>query len=389
MTAGNPTPRSAATLIFVPDLGRDPLSSTEVVAKSIAAEAGLRAGVVALKDDTAAAPRGMRSVGTVFVDGARVLDVLELDYRDAVEALDADPKTEREGVPPGLIQTLLYTLRGVLLWGTAALRLGKGKSKSRMAKAQLLLGVILAFILLLALLFLIVAAAAALLSGTSLGNSLPEWLTDVSKPFAGWGGLVTVAAYVSFRSNILRSAQRVRQLLRYLDEPHTALEISRLLRAGIDALADEGYQGKIHVLAYSFGSLVVLDDLVPDDGTSLHPRDPATKITSLVTVGCPYDITMVYFPRHYTNRRPRRPELPWRNIFIASDVLGSNFVEDKDDTKEGEAEVLGMKVNSVRYLLSEKLTWFGLLRQVGLRQHTKYWDKSGGCWVHVLDLWGL
>ena len=55
-----------------------------------------------------------------------------------------------------------------------------------------------------------------------------------------------------------------------MSEPAAAKEISDRLTYAIDAILDEGlYAGRIHVLAYSFGSIVVVDDLAPPTGTSV------------------------------------------------------------------------------------------------------------------------
>jgi hypothetical protein len=383
--AAGPYPRAPATLIFIPGLGHDGINAAEVVASSIASEANMGRGVVEAKTSTATAPRGLRAVSTLFADGRRVLDIVELDYRDDLEALDREPLSQREGVPPGLLRTTVYSFSGLWLWMRAIPR----GNKAGMAKAQLLAGALLVFLLCLALVLTWVAAVAALVAGTGLEAYLPQWMTAPDRPVALLGGLISAAVYAKYRTRILRTAQRIRQLMMYLREPAEAVRISRSLSVAVDALLDEQYEGDIHLLAYSFGGLVVIDDLIPASGTPVAVTERvAERITSLVTVGCPHDFVRLYFPQHFRRRRPRRTDLPWRNIFIASDVLGSNFLEG-DDTKACRSSVAGMPVDSFQYLPSERLTWTGLLRQAGLRQHTKYWDPGGGCWGFVLDLWGF
>lgn len=109
-----------------------------------------------------------------------------------------------------------------------------------------------------------------------------------------------------------------------------------------------------------------------------------------MTVGCPYDFVQAYFPKFFSDMRESvRPDLKWQNVFIASDIFGSNFKERGDD-EAGEATGPGeMSLFSHRYLPTERLRWYGFMKQAGLRQHNKYWDNEGGCWTFVTHLWNL
>ncbi|MEI6623563.1 MAG: hypothetical protein WCP28_16860 [Actinomycetes bacterium] len=382
--------RAPGLLIFVPGLGRDAFNSAAVVAESIACTANLSRGRVTATSDTPPAPAGLRAVRTISVDGVRVLDIVELDYYDALAVLDANDGTRTEAVPPGFLRTFWYTGYGLAV-GLRALLPGR-TVKSGKAKANLLYGTVLMLVLLLAFIWIAASAAALILSGTRWSVNIPAML-DPAPGAVLVGGAAATSVYLALRRRILLGAQRIRQLLRYLSEPAEAKEITDRLDYAIDAVLDQGlYAGHIHVLAYSFGSIVVLDDLAPPIGTSLSGTQRVSNaISSLVTVGCPYDFIRQYRPRYFEDRAPRRPDLMWRNVFIASDVFGSNFKR-KDDDSVGSDVVTALNwpvTQTIRYLPAERLTFWGVFRMAGLRQHAKYWTANGGCWSSVIDLWGF
>ena len=168
-----PPPGSAERreCIFVPGLGQDSFNTGAVVAESIAGTANLSRGRVSALTNTPPAPAGLRAVRTISVDGVRILDVVELDYKDALAVLDANDGTRTEAVPPGFLQTLWYTGYGLAL-GLRALLPGH-KAKSGKAKANLVYGTALMLVLLLAFVWIAASALVVLLSGTEWSDLVP------------------------------------------------------------------------------------------------------------------------------------------------------------------------------------------------------------------------
>jgi hypothetical protein len=80
------------------------------------------------------------------------------------------------------------------------------------------------------------------------------------------------------------------------------------------------------------------------------------------------------------NRQSRVQDLPWTNIFIPSDVLGSNMA-DRDDTEAPAPEqvvgVAGMKPTQTVQFTDEKLTWSGIPARRGFLSHGDYWSVPG------------
>ena len=88
-------------------------------------------------------------------------------------------------------------------------------------------------------------------------------------------------------------------------------------------LTNENRYERIHIVAYSMGSIIVLDALFP----RTKPLGAFRTVDGLVTIGCPADIIQMYWPDYFRGRhRPIKKPAPWINIFIPSDLLASNFI---------------------------------------------------------------
>lgn len=378
-----PVPRADATLIYVPGLGHDALNTADIIAASVAAS-GSEYGpaLIAANETLPPATPGLTAVATIKRGERRLLDVTELDYRQALEGLADDDG--KEGVAPNLFVQSWYAALGLGL----SFKAWRARSKSRKAQFQLLLGAAGAFTLFAAFLLTLVSFVTTLLMAWDV--PVPELVSSSAPWVALFGGLVTTTALASGRKVLLRGGRRIQQVLRYFNEEEERNKITAALRRAVDALAESGYQGDIHVLAYSFGSIVALDAYTHGGSPGRVP-DGIVATKSLVTVGCPHDFVALYMPSHHEARQPWRPELPWQNVFVASDVFGSNFESDeRSDTVAGVRQTdLGWTVVNHRHLLQEELTWGRVLLGVGLRKHNTYWDKSGGCWDSLLSGWGL
>lgn len=245
-STSTPVTRAEDTLIFVPGTGYGASNSAESVAISIAAAVDPGRTRVEVKAETPAATRGLRAASTIVVDAHRVLDVVELDYREKMATLDQDPSSG-QAIPPNLFQMVWFTAWG--FWRVLA-AFGKG-SKGGVARAHLFLGALLVVLLVSAFALTALSVVALLLAGIVDQESWPSWIVRPEEGLVLLGGLVSGAAYLAFRAKILRAAEALRQWMRYIDEPSDALTVSRRLTAAVDGLIDDGYAGKIHILAYS------------------------------------------------------------------------------------------------------------------------------------------
>ncbi|NGP89506.1 hypothetical protein [Fodinibius halophilus] len=89
----------------------------------------------------------------------------------------------------------------------------------------------------------------------------------------------------------------------------------------------------IHLVSYSFGSIIALDSLFPND-SPLVPR--FKMIDTLTTIGTPYDFISTYWPEYFKNRMQYEGTPgAWINIYMKSDVFGSNFIDSKTGETSG------------------------------------------------------
>lgn len=267
-----------------------------------------------------------------------------------------------------------------------ALRRG---AKTAMAKFQLAIG-------LFAVCALIFAAAVAILAAlVGIGVGVPDAIEDVfdgdtaSVTFTAVG-LTAVLAWSAVRRWLLAMAVTVQQTLSYVDnEDRHSDTVTLTVDLAVDGLRDSGWTGAIHLLGYSFGSLVVFDAMFPP-AHSRRSADAVAAVRSVTTIGCPLDAVRLFRPAYAAGRDVRVPAAPWRNVFIATDVFGSNLQNGDDSNTHGSAAlgVGGAEATSIRYL-DDALTWGAVLKMKGFRSHAGYWGgpDEGSCFDILVDHW--
>lgn len=207
------------------------------------------------------------------------------------------------------------------------------------------------------------------------------------------------------RKKILALATTTQRLLDYTgNRDRNRDTVCLTVDDAVAGLLDDGWS-EIHLVGYSFGSLILFDSVLPKL-TSWKASEPIRSVKSLTTIGCPLDMVRLFHPSYTTKRQDRRQlDLKWINIFNAADVFGSNFVT-RDDAVDGavavnelveqararEGEVAGdamihYTANSYRYL-DERLTlWQVLVKAKGLRVHGGYWgsDDEAHCFEPLVS----
>jgi hypothetical protein len=215
--------------------------------------------------------------------------------------------------------------------------------------------------------------------------------TSLTDKIVGWSRLLIVigAAVGLFRRGSVKealaeTAATMAPALAYLDYDDRAGVVRGQFQALLEHLAEKASNGitydRVHVIGYSFGSLVALDGLFPVD----RPGRRIAAIDTLVTIGCPFDFVRTYWADYFTGRQampgvPRR----WLNIYNSLDVLSSDF-KDTTGTPEGIRLTAAADGNtptrpdeSVRLgrdrplSLSQPLDYLSL---AGFKAHAHYWE---------------
>ena len=91
-----------------------------------------------------------------------------------------------------------------------------------------------------------------------------------------------------------------------------------------ECLAENCQYRRVHIVSFGMGIITALDSLFPRGQPILRFQG----VDTLLTIACPADIILHYYPQYFTDRRrlegvPRR----WMNIFVPSDLMASNFIE--------------------------------------------------------------
>lgn len=207
-----------------------------------------------------------------------------------------------------------------------------------------------------------------------------DWLKTGIVVFAGLGltmrfnlkeALASVAPILSCATGYLSAGEKrgviIGELTRFLDH--------------LDEQTNVRYRN-VHILAYSFGSVIALDALFPQE--SELPRR-LERVDTLVTIGCPADFIRTYWPKYFQGRRGK-PNTPrrWLNVYNDSDVLGSNFLN-TPGPGTSQSETAGIDCGGAprrpngadNIQFGPSVHSFGeWLRFIGFRVHSKYWDRQ-------------
>jgi hypothetical protein len=207
-----------------------------------------------------------------------------------------------------------------------------------------------------------------------------DWLKTGIVAFAGLGltvrfnlkeALANVAPILSCATGYLSAGEKrsviIGELTRFIDH--------------LDEQTNVRYRN-VHILAYSFGSVIALDALFPQD-SDLPKR--LERVDTLVTIGCPADFIRTYWPKYFLGRRGKlSTPSRWLNVYNDSDVLGSNFLDTfgQDTSKDKTAgircgEDLRRPNDADNIKFGPSVHSFGeWVRFIGFRVHSKYWDRQ-------------
>ena len=200
---------------------------------------------------------------------------------------------------------------------------------------------------------------------------------------------ITIATIEVFYPNLKKSftdaSVRYTSLVEYLSLGARNQVLGGQLLALIDHIAAKGYR-HIHIVAYSFGTIIALDNLFPSERM---PVKRIREIHTLATIGCPFDLIRVFWPDYFTERVvvANVPKL-WINVYSPIDVMASNFRSDsknaepqlenaipsKNDTSVKLVPRMSMPWNTGRP--KRTLSFFELLALVGLEAHRSYWENA-------------
>lgn len=372
-------------LLFVPGLtpidGNNATRIAQVIASS---QSRQRPGSYGVRLDSgdAGAERGASIVDPA---GDVVLTVIEVDYRTRLGEVPAG----KDARGWALLRAGRFALLGII-----RLLAARRHSKTGRHRWFLLIGFLLVLLMIGAFALLVLTALAV------AGVDELRWFAPPDSNQLAWGaGLASAAGLLYWlRARVLEGGRRVRELVRYLERDREAASVAQALDDEIDRVLDRSPSPPaIHILAYSFGSIVALDALFPRVPRRAQGDDrAAAALASLVTVGCPVDFVRQFYPDYPEGRASRRADLPWTNLFLPEDLLGSNFLDDDDHSGfasppagAGVLTIAGVRPSRSIAVGRERLTLKSLLSLEGFRTHGDYWDQAhrANLLEPVIDTW--
>jgi len=175
--------------------------------------------------------------------------------------------------------------------------------------------------------------------------ALVQSILDLADVTNGWyaSQILAIATFLGFaspkdmRRAYLRAAMDYTTCLQYLLFGSQRGELHGQLSRLIEEMRRLNQYDAIHIVSYSFGSIIAIDALYPVGGN----RDVQYEyVKRVVTVGCPFDMVRTYLPDYYSSLRKSPDDDPyvrtfrWTNIYVPFDVFGSNF-EDANKSSFG------------------------------------------------------
>lgn len=188
------------------------------------------------------------------------------------------------------------------------------------------------------------------------------------------------------KENISIAATNYLCLIHYLNWGERSHAISGKLESLLEYLVErEQVYSKIHIVGYSFGSIVAIDNLFT---AGRMPIDRFQRIDTLVTIGCPFDMIRTYWPDYFTDRNSLTPDAPkWINVYSPIDVLSSNFADggNEQSVQQLQNEGIGVEVDGkIRKPENLKFTEgpakslgvVDILMLTGFKAHSMYWGEA-------------
>ncbi|MEN6623438.1 MAG: hypothetical protein ABFD50_18070 [Smithella sp.] len=379
-------------IIFIPGLGRDYLDqSVDCISRKIANSLDrnakdIKATYLAVDSPDEEYREGLKTKKRTIIrkdhDSEQPFtDLYELNYEDIFM------KRYKEKTP--IYQVL--ALGGTLLSNIVRIPyLLRGYAKSRREKFQIFFSLGILLIMIIYALLLVTAAASAI---PGLNDIIQKYfsLEILHK------GIIIVTGLGLFTSlqlkNLIRDAAvDYSCAIDYLSLGERRRAIIGQLSLLVEHIRELYQYEKIHVISYSFGSLIALDALYPNDEYSCHHDN----IDSLVTIGCPFDLVRNCWPEYFKERicsgnLKRR----WLNMYNPVDLLGSNFRND-EKIKEAETGIEVQSGNQKDILMPENLvidkdlyinglSLVNLLCLRGLKVHSCYWDPDDKAEISCFD----
>lgn len=226
----------------------------------------------------------------------------------------------------------------------------------------------------------------------ALMDSLPAFLEPYRGGIEPFRNVVLLtAAAIAFLPGRVKNAMgsvavEYTTFIEYFEAGRGRPSAAGRLESLLNRLADDNVAyRRVHVIGYSFGSLVAIDSIYRAEEV---PGPRLAQIHTLFTIACPFDLTRLFWARHFTSRHVAGGPRQWLNVVSKGDPFASTFRDDEDLTLPA---THGVELATPDPAVVVKPTnlpfpagpvqpggWLlSVLLLRGLRDHLKYWDSTG------------
>lgn len=314
-------------------------------------------------------------------DEQPVVDVYEFDYHHALTGLQAR-KTPLQQVLAMAI-TLLFAFPGLL-------RALRRPSQRLVDKLQVWCG---------ALLFGVIVVYFAALIWTVLSSVLmapaapwydalvklePRFVPqlDTVKTALVTLTLLALGTRLNLRATLAKVAPALSCSVDYMAAGKRRNQIIGELARLLDYLDEQSgteYR-RVHLLTYSFGSVIALDALFPREVGVIRRLQ---RVDGLITIGCPFDFIRTYWPSYFNRRHAGAAPRRWFNVYCELDIFGSNFLDETSPTRR--AQGVNLIAGEARRPTHDQCvgptkeqngSFLDYVRLIGFRAHSVYWDRD-------------
>jgi len=357
--------------------------SLEVIVRQVEAALNLEDGSAGFLADGASEEIGIgrgRSIETCGIarrhDDRPSFVVMRADYTPLLSQ-----SLEQSGLLLRFCRMLLFWIRvqpGI--W-----RIVVGRSDVRHTRLSVLQKALL-FVLGLSALVAFVATAQLMVDALSIplpdkllekiGDAFPSWF---HLPGGDWSYVSSIIAVLALLGLGLLSPQRISALFATGNEYYGVVgyllfgdgrtEIREFFDDALQEITRRFPGSPIHLLCFSFGTVVAFDLLFPRNESK---ADLAQRISSLSFIGFPYALIEAGRPGYFHGRKlGAGADLPWQNICLEDDVLGSRI-----DFHRGEmfGKAAGSSREIIDWVVAPQLATKGSLNP--FQTHMAYWDPD-------------
>lgn len=311
---------------------------------------------------------------TVFAESddtrVPVVDIYEFAW-----ARELTSRWEAQGTRTKLVRGIVgfwYGARLCFFLMVAAARERTGRRLFQALLALLALLVVVAYVI-----TLVGAAVTVILQWADVtGDSDWRWLQQATVVLT----VVISAVVPALRGRIPALGATLLAVSDYVRLPPESQRITGELTSFIEAIEEQGRHERLHVVAYSMGSVIAFDTFF---ASTSAPVKSLEGVDTLVTIGPPFATVRATRGNYFDGRKAGKPPARWITYWSTADLLSS---ERPISRKRQQIDFGGDRPSVRSYDLPVDLRLPNMIAFYGFASHAMYWGPDGERDRNVFDV---